>query len=182
MSKYEEAIEEISKLISDSKNIVDASHAKNTLHWLIIIRPDADDILKIAAYAHDIERAMPDRLNKDDFDEYSTYKLAHSKCSGVIASKIALNVGYTPSEAEKVAHLIELAEFSSSDEDVQSICDADSISFFDNNADEYLNKNGVKATKQKMNFMYSRASGIAKNKIVIILEKKKELDLLNIAK
>lgn len=33
-------------------------HFDRTVHWVKVLRPDADDALIIAAYAHDIERGL----------------------------------------------------------------------------------------------------------------------------
>lgn len=178
MKKFEAAISNFERIIAQSSNDIDLSHAKNTLYWLNVLCPNADELLRLAAFAHDVERAMPDRLKKKDFPSYETYKRAHAKRSGQIVSNILRDIGYTSKQTKKVAYLIESAEFSSNDGQVQCICDADSISFFDNNILSYLNKHGVTSTKEKMNFMYMRASPVAQQYIGKLLKTKPMINSL----
>jgi hypothetical protein len=48
-------------IIKKSQVPEDPVHSKNTLEWLLKLKPDADDALKIAALGHDIERAIAER-------------------------------------------------------------------------------------------------------------------------
>lgn len=54
----------IEKIIKNSLVPEDPIHSKNTLEWLLKLKPDADEALQIAALAHDIERAIEKRKVK----------------------------------------------------------------------------------------------------------------------
>ncbi len=168
------------KIIFSSKTPEDPSHAENTLYWLVALEPKANDLLKLSAFAHDIERATPDRLLREQFSSYEAYKQAHSERGGNIARKIAMDSGFSREQANRISYLISSAEFSSEDDEVQLICDADSISFFDNNLPYYLDERGVDATKTKMRFMLERASPRAQKQIALVLKNNRKLNLLEI--
>ncbi len=61
MKKNECAKKKIEKIIKNSLVTEDPIHSKNTLEWLLKLKPDADEALQIAALAHDIERAIEKR-------------------------------------------------------------------------------------------------------------------------
>jgi hypothetical protein len=178
--QFEIAKTQMSRVIAQSLTEEDPSHAENTLYWTLRLRPNADEVLRLAAYGHDIERAMPDRLTPEAFDTYNEYKQAHAVRAGKIAADIAKSVGYSNEDCNRLAMIIRQAEFSSEDADVQLICDADSISYFDNNARYYLAKRGKEATHKKMHFMYTRASRRAQSAIQEVIAEKPELNLLNL--
>ena len=178
MSKFEIAKQKFAQLISQSKSEEDPSHAENVLHWLLELKPDADEVLQLAAFAHDVERSLPDRHQAGNFPSYHEYKKAHAERGGKMASKVLLEAGYSKDDSKRIAKIIEAAEFVSDDPDVQLICDADSISFFDNNAPFYLSSKGPEITRQKMIFMFKRASPRAKQEIEKVLAKHPEIDLI----
>ena len=72
------------------------------------------------------------------------------------------------------------AEFESKDPDIQLVCDADSVSFFDNNIENYILKNGDKKTGEKACFMYKRTTTKARMIIKDILKEKNKLYLLDV--
>ena len=89
MSKnFKEASKKIAEVISHSKTEEDPVHSLKTRDWLLQLRPDADEILQLAALGHDIERAMPDRLQKNDFANYDVYKMTHAKRAGKLIQQI----------------------------------------------------------------------------------------------
>ncbi len=178
MNKFEKAKFAIAQIISHSKTEEDPTHSINAHHWLLQLNPKSDEILQLAILAHDIERATPDRLTKDQFANYNQYKLAHATKGGHIAAQIALESGYNKEESERLANIIKLAEFESPDPDISLVCDADSISYFDNNVGFYLRRSGPVATQKKIKFMYSRASKRAKVEIDKILQTKPDIKQL----
>ena len=174
------AKDKIAAQIALSRSAEDSSHAENTMHWVKQLRPDADELLLIAGFGHDIERALADRYKHTMFASYDEYKHAHATRSGQLVATIMKEVGYDEASADKVAHIIAEGEFNSEDPDVQLLCDADSISFFDNNLSYYLKDKGEADTKRKIRFMYDRVSARAQQHIRTVLRLKPELNLLNI--
>ena len=68
---------------------------------MLQLAPTADEILQLAAYGHDAERALADRLHQDSFETYDKYKCAHARRSGRVVARIALECGYTKEEPHK---------------------------------------------------------------------------------
>ena len=166
-------------IIAGSIEPADLSHAENIVNWLLILEPKADEALQLAAYGHDVERARPDRFTAKMFETYDDYKRAHAARAGQMVAEIALEAGYVPAVTERIARIIEAAEFSSADPDVQLICDADSISFFDNNLSYYVEAHGLDNAQEKCRFMFERASVRAQRHIQQVLSAKPELNLLD---
>ena len=179
-TKYLSALKEFKRLLSKSADPIELSHAENTLYWLKQINSKADEVLCLAAYAHDIERSVPDKANKSDYDDYEEYKRVHSKRSGTIAANILRDTGYAEIDATRIRDIIMSAEFESKDPDIQLVCDADSVSFFDNNIENYILKNGDKKTGEKARFMYKRTTTKARMIIKDILKEKNKLYLLDV--
>ena len=64
MPKFLELTEAIERVIAQSSVTEDSIHSKNTLQWLLRLKPNADEGLRIAALGHDIERAIEERKVK----------------------------------------------------------------------------------------------------------------------
>jgi hypothetical protein len=65
----------IEEIIKKSPVSEDPIHSKNTLEWLLKLKPDADEALKIAALGHDIERAIEERkVRREDYKNYDEFK------------------------------------------------------------------------------------------------------------
>lgn len=178
-TQFQKAYDNIIRLIAQNNNEMELEHAKNTLHWLEIIHPKADDVLKLAALAHDLERSVGNSIKAEDYSSYIAYKSAHAARSGQLAKKILKKVGFNNVDCQRISDLISAAEFPSKKPDVQRICDADSISFFDTNVEIYLSKKGLQATRSKANFMFTRATTTAQNYIKNILSTKELIYLLS---
>jgi len=170
----------IAEQISKSLTREDPSHAANTMQWVLNLRPDADEIILLAGFGHDIERSLPDRYRSSMFASYDDYKHAHAARAGKLTAKIAQECGYSKEEVTRLIHVISEGEFQSNEPDVQLLCDADSISFFDNNLRYYLAIKGPELAKKKMMFAYERASDRAKQNIRQIMIQKPDLDLLRL--
>ena len=175
MDKFNLAKSQIAEVISRSTTEEDPTHSLNALDWLLVLKPDADEVLQLAALAHDIERALPDRLTRGQFQTYEEYKSAHARRAGETAESILRGCGYTDVDAHRVSEIIKDSESGNDNSDVNLVMDADSISFFDNNVELYLKRKGVSATQEKCSFMYDRASLKAKEIIRGIMAKKPEI-------
>lgn len=173
--KFETASQKIAEIISHSKTVEDPVHSVNAREWLVKLRPDADEILQLAILGHDIERALPNRLTKEQFESYDAYKSAHAKLAGEVLAKITKDAGYSENDAERIRALVAEAEASSHDPDIQLISDADSLSYFDYNVNFYFKRNGVQKTKDKIWFMYERCSPVAKKEIEKLMEQNEKI-------
>ncbi len=178
MTKFEKAKEIIAEAISHSEEKTDPGHSLNTLEWLLKLQPDADEISQLAALAHDIERARSDRLRPKMFRTYDEYKSAHALRGAEIAKQILQEVGYNDQAAERLFEMIKYHEVGNGNPEVAALMNADSISYFDFNIEEYLRQAGEEKTKEKILFMRGRASESAQKIIDEIIKNKPNLNRL----
>ncbi len=94
MNSIDRVKKSIEAIISGSSVPEDPVHSKNTLNWLLKIKPDSDEALQIAALGHDIERAIDRRkVRREDFEHYDQFKAAHAHNSAEILQEVMLDCG-----------------------------------------------------------------------------------------
>jgi hypothetical protein len=140
-------------------------HFERTLYWLIQLRPDADEALQIAAYAHDIQRAfveddMPDTIKNSPGGFKDKELMAnHQNDGGEMMKKFLLDNGADQSLAERVDYLISKHEVGG-DKDQDLLKDADSVSYFETNVDHFIEKAvpefGYEKVRDKFDWMFNR--------------------------
>lgn len=138
---------------------------EKTVFWVKKLKPDADQALLIAAFAHDIERAFRTKEEDKKFSDQKpngTMFLRHHqrRCAEIIRD--FLESQYAPAElVERVALLVFKHEVGG-DHDQDILMDADSISFLDGNYEAFVkfNKGSLSKDKikEKFNWMYNRIS------------------------
>lgn len=177
-SQFDRARQLAAEKLANSEYPLDAQHAENALKWARKLKPDADEVVLLAVYMHDIERGSEYPIREEEFDSYEDYKAAHAAAGGAAAAQIVKEVGYPDVAAERVARLISDAEFSSDNPDTQLVCDADSLSFFDLVIHDYVTKRTPAQIRNKVLFMYARASEKAQIHIQATMEAKSEFAAL----
>ena len=165
------------QIISKSPIPEDLPHAENTLYWLLRIYPEADLALKIAAIGHDIERAFPNRVKKEDYDNYDEYKKAHALHSAEILKKILLKFNLSDSIISKVYNCVKNHEHGG-DFYSNILKDADSLSFFDVNIKYFYEREGFYNTLKRAYWGYKRLSSHAKKFFKEINYNEKDLKLI----
>ena len=181
MNKFniiKQEIEEIFKK-SDCANPYDKekdpNHSKFTLKWVLKLKHDADDALKISALGHDIDRAIEKRrIKKENFSSYEDYKREHAKESAKIICEILEKYNFDDEFIKKVQFIIQNHEFGGSEE-VDILKEADSLTFFNWDIYYYIKDKGVEKTKDKIKFMYKRLSDKAKGLVKGIKFKDEEI-------
>jgi len=148
---------DIESIVRKSKTEEDSEHSIRTLKWLLKIKPEAGEALKIAALAHDIDRAAEPRTKRRSSESYSSFKRRHAKRSAQLISNMMEKNGYNIKSIKHVARLVESHETGGGSE-ANALRDADSVSYFDYNIRYYFKREGPKATSDKIRFMYARAS------------------------
>lgn len=146
-------------------------HFVQTVYWLKILRPEADEALLVAAIAHDIERAF---RQKDILEIKAQvgitnveYYRTHEERGAEIIADFLKSQNIDGVFIERVKKLVSRHE-EGGDDDQNLLKDADSISFFETNAPFFINspknisKQGV---KDKFDWMFNR----------ITLEKAKQI-------
>lgn len=163
MKNFEEIKKEIEDILVSRKSDPELPHANGTLNWLLKIKPDADDALKIAAFAHDIERCVvmheksSDYLIVNEFEKYLTLKQEHADKGAEIVATILEKYGVGEAERERVKYLIAHHEVGGAN-DADIMCDADSMSYLEDNFDGYLKRYGPDRARVKLEWMFGRMS------------------------
>lgn len=165
MDKVKSVEKEIEEVISHSPVETDPVHSKNTRMWVLKLNPEADEALQIAALAHDIERGLePDYFvrTKSKFKDYNKHKRIHSEKSARIIEALLIKYGFDEGFIKKVKHLV-LNHETGGDKDSNTLRDADSISFFEDNLKLYYHKHTRKFVEFKIKYMFNRMSKRSKN-------------------
>src|SRR4030043_27592 len=179
MSKFDLVKEELEEILPDSPIEFELKHAELVLKWVLKLKPDADEALKIAAFSHDIDRAVHKVLEKDlkDYSKINEFKQEHSIRSAKILCQILAKHDYPKKTIDKVKHLVENHEFGG-DSESDILKDADSIAYFEYNIPFYLKVTNRNRTKEKIKFMYRRMSENAKKLVHQIKFKDKKIEKL----
>jgi len=136
----------------------DLRHAENTLEWLLWLDPEAEEALRIAALAHDIERASEDRkVRREDFDDYDAFKAVHARNGASILREILRECGVAPFIVDEACRLVTLHEVGG-DPSSDLLKDADSVSFFEVNVPLYYQREGRQETKRRCVWGFRRLS------------------------
>ncbi|MEW7980563.1 MAG: DUF4202 family protein [Candidatus Sedimenticola endophacoides] len=141
MNSFSCAWRKISEIIAGSEVPEDLRHAENTIEWLVRLRPNAGLALLLAALGHDIDRATPDRIRRESFDDYDAFKAAHAERSAALLAEIFSECGVEEAIASEACRLVRLHEVGG-DPDADLLRDADSLSYFDVNLPLYYQREG----------------------------------------
>jgi len=147
---YIKKIEDVIKnQIAKSEIPEDFAHSKDTVKWLVKIKPDADVNLKIAALGHDIERSLGHKkVKREDYNSYDEFKKAHSLNSSRIIAGIMKKFNTNQELIDDVYNLIANHE-TGGDKRSDILKYADSISFFNVNLPYYFERNTEEETRRR---------------------------------
>lgn len=158
MRSIDRVKEEIDAIIAASPVPEDPIHSKNTLEWLLRLRPDADEALKLAALGHDVERAMIKRkVRRVDFEDFDEFKAAHAENSAAILEEVMVDCGLEEGMVEEVCRHVRRHEVGG-DPRSNLLKEADGISYFDVNLAMYFERNGWDETKRRSEWGFRRLS------------------------
>ncbi|MBE9542219.1 MAG: DUF4202 family protein [Proteobacteria bacterium] len=148
----------IEAIIEKSSVPEDPLHSKNTLEWLLKLKPDADEALKVAALGHDIERAIEERkVKREDFSSFDEFKKAHALNSARIMAEIMAECTIGKKLADDIFSLVAHHE-TGGDERAEVLKEADTISYFDVNLPLYYARHSVEETKRRVLWGYKKLS------------------------
>lgn len=179
MENFELIRKEVEKILPNSPLDFELKHAELVLKWTLKLRPNADNALKIAAFSHDIDRAISKITEKDlkDYSKINEFKKEHSIRSAKFIGEILEKNGCSEEIINKVKRLVENHEFGG-DEESDILMEADSLAYFDYNIPSYLRRNGKERTMKKIKFMYNRLSEKAKALVQKMKFENKEINQL----
>jgi len=144
------------------------------------LEPDAGDALRLAALAHDIDRADDVRkVKRADFDDYDAFKAAHARNGAKILRPILNACGVAGHIVDETCRLVEVHEVGG-DPRSDLLKDADSISYFDVNLPLYYQREGWAETQRRSLWGYRRLTQRAQE-IVKGIEYEEE-DLISLMK
>lgn len=139
----------IQSIIETSFLPEDPVHARNTLEWLLRLRPGADEALRIAALGHDIERAIEEqKVRRRNYTSYDEFKDAHAENSARILAEIMRRHYLSRELIDDVFSLVRRHE-KGGEERTDVLSHADSISFFDVNLPYYFSRNSMEETRER---------------------------------
>ncbi len=148
----------IEEIIEKSSVPEDPLHSKNTLEWLLKLKPDADEALKVAALGHDIERAIEERkVRREDFSSFHEFKKAHALNSARIMAEIMEECTIGKKLIDDIFSLVAHHE-TGGDEMAEVLKEADTISYFDVNLPLYYARHSVEETKRRALWGYKKLS------------------------
>lgn len=138
-------------------------HFERTVYWVQQLKPDADEVILVAAYAHDVERAFRKTNTNQTFQahELNDYRIIenHQREGARIMTEFLGKEGYENKKIERIANMICKHEIGG-DEESDLIKDADSISFLEVNAIRFMRKHvavlGKAKTERKIKWMFER--------------------------
>ncbi len=173
MENLDLAVKEIEKILIKSPVTTELQHGKAAKKWLLVLEPNANEAMQIAALAHDIERSFIDekKHNKEEYSkDYNQHKREHSERSAKVVKELLEKFDFNENFINKVYKIVLNHEFGG-DRETDLVRDADSISFFEINFNNYLKKYGSKKSKEKIHFMYDRMSDKAKEVVKPLYDK-----------
>jgi hypothetical protein len=139
-------------------------HFERTVYWLLQLKPEADEAMQIAAYAHDIERAFREGSNDDffkdkEFNDPEKLK-EHEEKGAMIISEFLEKNNYEHSNTARVYNMVRHHE-EGGDLESDLIQGADSLSFLENNVSKFIARipiMGKEKIEKKITWMYERIS------------------------
>ena len=168
----------IGLIIQKSTVPEDPAHSKNTLEWLIKLKPDADEALQISALGHDIERAIEERkVRRNNYKNYDDFKEAHALNSASVLTEIMRACNLSTELVDDVFFLVRHHE-TGGGKKADVLRNADSISFFHVNLPYYFQRNSVEETQKRFKWGYRKLPANLKKIVAGFDYQDKELDAL----
>lgn len=158
MNLYQKTIEYVDESFKGKQKL----HFERAVYWMERFLPNSTEAHRIAAHSHDIERSFRNE-EKNVVDNYldPEHLKNHQEKGAQIMSEFLASQGASKDVIEKVAHLISKHEVGG-DIEQNALMDADSVSFFEANAEMFVTKKapveGYKNVKEKLDWMFNRIS------------------------
>ena len=149
---------------SQGANEKNMDHFERAVYWLQRLKPDADEPMLIAAYAHDLGRAFREQdtanfFKDKEFDDPEILA-SHQEGGAKIISEFLKKQNYNPDDIKRIYNMVRYHE-EGGDVESDLIKDADSISYLEVNVKKFLgwlDKLGKEKVRRKIDWMYERIS------------------------
>ena len=148
------------------------------MEWLLKLKPDADEALKIAALGHDIERAIEEqKVIRKDYISYDDFKKAHALNSAKILKEMMVGCNVGKELIDDVFFLVIHHEIGGNRR-VDVLRNADTISFFHVNLPYYFVRNDAEETKGRCLWGYKKLPDNLKRVVANLRYEDKEVEFL----
>lgn len=159
MSKFYDHVEEyvLEAFAEHPIHKTTAKHLVNTVDWVKTLDPHADEAMLIAALSHDLERAFADKKIDVVFNDPKYLDFHQKKSADAISDFLKKELA--PKAMIKRVYEMVLKHEMGGTEEQNLIKDADSLSFFDRDMNNFINKykdDGKDRIKAKFDWMYDR--------------------------
>ncbi|MFH1405026.1 MAG: DUF4202 family protein [Patescibacteria group bacterium] len=162
-------LERIKQFVQESFNKKESgksmAHFERALDWLLVLKPDADEAMQIAAYAHDVERVFRQQTVKEVYDSKQLNDpdvlRNHQDKGAKIIGEYLRSEGYDEVQVQRVENIVQHHE-EGGDSESDLIKDADSLSYLEINApkniDMFPDVFSKDQLRVKIDWMYNRIS------------------------
>ncbi|MBD3253421.1 DUF4202 family protein [Candidatus Pacearchaeota archaeon] len=171
-SMFENVKKFVNKSFENSVTNESSVHYEKTVYWVKKLKPEADEPILIAAYAHDIQRAFRKTNTEETFKNIEmndpNFLKMHSEQGAKIISDFLRENNYDESNVERVYKMVKNHE-TGGDEESNLVKDADSLSYFECNAVKHVRETskviGKEKIKNKIMWMFNRITSQNAKKI-----------------
>jgi Domain of unknown function (DUF4202) len=158
----EEVIQYVAESFGKGVNEKAMIHFERTVYWLKELKPDADEPMQIAAYAHDIARASRKTNSVETFKDKefndSGIIADHQEQGAQIICDFLRKRQYDQLSIDRIYNMVRRHE-EGGDSESDLIKDADSLSYLENNVPKFLKiipALGKGKVGRKITWMYER--------------------------
>ncbi|MFA6422363.1 MAG: DUF4202 family protein [Candidatus Buchananbacteria bacterium] len=133
-------------------------HLQRTLECILLLRPDADEAVQIAAYSHDLARAFAKNTFENKAFDDPQYLAEHQEIGAKAISEFLLQQGYEKNKVDRVYNMVRHHE-EGGDEESNILMDADSVSYLlkpTHLRPEFIQSLGKEKVKTKLEYMFGR--------------------------
>lgn len=141
-----------------------SEHADFAMMWLLTMKSEPDEILLLSCFARYISCELK-TLPIDDLGAFNSKLKSDLENGSNLASSIIFNSGYSKAECDRLKNLINLSATNVAEEDVQLLRDADTISTFNCDIDEWAESMSKSEIQNTVAFYLELASNRAKTYI-----------------
>ncbi len=144
-------------------------HLSNCVEWLKKLEQSPSAAVLIAAYGHDIDRALVNRVRKEKYNNYESYKRDHAAHSAYVLCTHLGRIDSSQKLIEDVSYLVRnhdtpyewVGKTPERTLGLVQVKSADALSFFDVNFELYMEekKGTITDVIGKMSFMYRKMCG-----------------------
>lgn len=176
-------LEKVKQFVRDNFKPASLPHFDRAIFWLKELKPDVDETMLIAAYAHDIGRAVRKEKNEHSKGKKinePAYLKKHQMDSAEVITEFLEKHNYPEDQIKRIHNMV-LHHEEGGIPEWNLIMDVDSISFLEVNVPKFITDfvpiTGKERVKEKFEWMYNRISSAKAKKLAKPFYQKAMIDL-----